>query len=108
MYTAKEFFKGIKVKNIDCRFNLSQVPSNIQKIGYLIQVLKKLMLLTNCLLLIGCDPRREAAVLNSRIRQRWLTGNLDILTICTPDDLTYKCNSLGNDISLLSDEKYSN
>ena len=55
------------------------------------------------LLIIGCDPRREASVLNSRIRQRWLTGALDILSICTPDDLTYKSSSLGNDISILSD-----
>ena len=46
--------------------------------------------------------KREAAVLNSRIRQRWLTGNLEILSICTPDDLTYKINSLGNDISIFN------
>ena len=101
MYTAKEFFKGINVKNIDCRFNLSNIPysnasdwlfnSSIEKIDKI-----------DKLLIIGCDPKREAAVLNSRIRQRWLTGNLDILSLCTPDDLTYKLTSLGDDISYLS------
>ena len=101
MFTAKEFFKGIGVKNIDCRFNLSKVPvgnandwlfnSSIEKID----VIDKLFI-------IGCDPRREVAVLNSRIRQRWLTGNLDILSMCAPEDLTYKCNNLGNDISILN------
>ena len=53
------------------------------------------------LLIIGCDPKREAAVLNARIRQRWLSGNLEIMTLCTPDDLSYKFNNLGNDISTL-------
>ncbi|MBV69567.1 MAG: NADH-quinone oxidoreductase subunit G [Pelagibacterales bacterium] len=103
MYTAKEFFKGINVKNIDCRFNLSQVPYCNSKDWLFNSSIEKIDVIDK-LLIIGCDPKREAAVLNSRIRQRWLTGNLDILTISTPDDLTYKCNSLGNDISLLSDE----
>ena len=49
----------------------------------------------------------ESSVLNSRIRQRWLTGALDILSLCTPDDLTYKTNSLGNDISILLDTNIS-
>ena len=103
MYTAKEFFKGINVKNIDCRFNLSQVPYGNSKDWLFNSSIEKIDVIDK-LLIIGCDPKREAAVLNSRIRQRWLTGNLDILTISTPDDLTYKCNSLGNDISVLSDE----
>ena len=102
MFTAKEFFKGIKVKNIDCRFNLSQVPSKNTNDWLFNSSIKKIDVIDK-LLIIGCDPRREASVLNSRIRQRWLTGALDILSICTPDDLTYKSSSLGNDISILSD-----
>ncbi|MEC8100139.1 MAG: NADH-quinone oxidoreductase subunit NuoG [Pseudomonadota bacterium] len=102
MFTAKEFFKGIKVKNIDCRFNLSQVPSKNANDWLFNSSIEKIDVIDK-LLIIGCDPRREASVLNSRIRQRWLTGSLDILSICTPEDLTYKSRSLGNDISILSD-----
>ena len=102
MYTAKEFFKGIGVKNIDCRFNLSQVPFSNPNDWLFNSGIENIDVIDK-LLIIGCDPRREAAVLNSRIRQRWLTGGLDILTISTPEDLTYKFNSLGNDISILSD-----
>ena len=100
MYTAKEFFKSINVKNIDCRFNMSKIPytnscdwlfnSSIESIDKI-----------DKLLIIGCDPKREAAVLNARIRQRWLSGNLEIMTLCTPDDLSYKFSNLGNDISTL-------
>ncbi|MDC3023925.1 NADH-quinone oxidoreductase subunit NuoG [Alphaproteobacteria bacterium] len=101
MYTAKEFFKGIKVKNIDCRFNFSKIPTESAKDWLFNSTIEKIDIIDN-LLIIGCDPRREASVLNSRIRQRWLTGELEILSISTPDDLTYSCNSLGDDISALS------
>ncbi len=107
MYAAKEFFKSISVKNIDCRFNLSQIPTNTPSDWLFNSSIASIDKIDK-LLLIGCDPKREAPVLNSRIRQRWLTGELDILTICTPNDLPYKFKSKGNDISLLSSIKFQN
>ena len=71
MFTAKEFFKGIKVKNIDCRFNLSQIPSKNSNDWLFNSSIEKIDVIDK-LLIIGCDPKREASVLNSRIRQRWL------------------------------------
>ena len=100
MYTAKEFFKSVKVNNIDCRFNMSKIPFN-NACDWLFNSTIESIDKIDKLLIIGCDPKREAAVLNARIRQRWLTGNLEIMTLCTPDDLTYKCNSLGSDINAL-------
>ena len=29
-------------------------------------------------------------MLNARIRKRWLTGELEIISICAPNDLNYK------------------
>ena len=60
------------------------------------------------LFIIGCDPRREATILNARIRQRWLTGNLEIFSLCTPEDLTYDLRSFGNNLSLLNDKSFIN
>ena len=40
--------------------------------------------------------------MNARIRKRWLTGELEIISICAPNDLTYKVENLGNDISILN------
>ncbi|MBF97079.1 MAG: NADH-quinone oxidoreductase chain 3 [Alphaproteobacteria bacterium MarineAlpha9_Bin4] len=100
MYTAKEFFKNINVNNIDCRFNLSNIPTSNASDWLFNSGIENIDKIDK-LFVIGCDPRREAAVLNSRIRQRWLTGNLDILSLCTPNDLSYKFKSLGDDISSL-------
>jgi len=47
------------------------------------------------ILLVGTNPRIEAAVLNARIRKRWLTGNCDIANIGTTHDLTYPVEQLG-------------
>jgi len=53
------------------------------------------------ILLVGANPRTEAAVLNARIRQRWLTGNCDIANIGTAHDLTYPVEQLGDVSTLL-------
>ena len=49
----------------------------------------------DALLIIGSNPRKEAAVLNSRIRKRWRTGQLKIGLIGAKADLTYSYDYLG-------------
>jgi NADH-quinone oxidoreductase subunit G len=49
----------------------------------------------DALLIIGSNPRREAAVLNARIRKRWRTGQLKIGLIGEKADLTYAYDYLG-------------
>src|SRR6478609_8924548 len=49
----------------------------------------------DALLIIGSNPRREAAVLNARIRKRWRTGQLKVGVIGTKADLTYDYDYLG-------------
>ena len=56
----------------------------------------------DALLLIGSNPRREAPVLNARIRKRWLKGNFPIAAIGPQADLTYKHQHLGDDATLLA------
>ncbi len=103
MFAAKEMFNGLGVYNLDCRFNGSNFKIESRsdwlfnsKVSGIDQIDK--------LLIIGCDPKREATMLNARIRKRWLTGKLEIISICTPSDLTYKVKNLGNDISILNKE----
>ena len=55
-------------------------------------------------LLIGTNPRIEAPLLNSKIRQNYITGKLKIAAIgCGDADLTYKYNNLGNDLAILNE-----
>uniref|UniRef100_Q07NL7 NADH-quinone oxidoreductase n=1 Tax=Rhodopseudomonas palustris (strain BisA53) TaxID=316055 RepID=Q07NL7_RHOP5 len=57
----------------------------------------------DALLIIGSNPRREAAVLNARIRKRWRTGQLKIGVIGDNADLTYDYDYLGAGVETLND-----
>jgi NADH-quinone oxidoreductase subunit G len=49
----------------------------------------------DALLIVGANPRREAAVLNARIRKRWRSGQLKVGVIGEKADLTYAYEHLG-------------
>ena len=49
----------------------------------------------DALLIVGSNPRKEAAVLNARIRKRWRSGQLKIGVIGAKADLTYDYDYLG-------------
>ncbi|WP_407152277.1 NADH-quinone oxidoreductase subunit NuoG [Bradyrhizobium sp. ORS 86] len=49
----------------------------------------------DALLIIGSHPRKEAAVLNARIRKRWRTGGLKVGMIGAKADFTYDLDYLG-------------
>jgi NADH-quinone oxidoreductase subunit G len=57
----------------------------------------------DALLIVGANPRREAAVLNARIRKRWRTGQLKIGVIGDKADLTYTYDHIGAGTDSLSD-----
>jgi NADH-quinone oxidoreductase subunit G len=49
----------------------------------------------DALLIIGANPRKEAALLNARIRKRWRTGALRVGVIGEKADLSYAYDYLG-------------
>jgi NADH-quinone oxidoreductase subunit G len=49
----------------------------------------------DALLIVGSNPRREAAVLNARIRKRWRLGKFPVALIGERADLTYPYEYLG-------------
>jgi NADH-quinone oxidoreductase subunit G len=57
----------------------------------------------DALLIVGSNPRREAAVLNARIRKRWRSGQLKIGVIGDKADLTYTYDHIGAGTDSLSD-----
>jgi NADH-quinone oxidoreductase subunit G len=57
----------------------------------------------DALLIIGANPRKEAAVLNARIRKRWRTGQLKVGLIGAKADLTYEYDYLGAGTDTLSE-----
>ncbi|MBI5129857.1 MAG: NADH-quinone oxidoreductase subunit G [Rhodopseudomonas palustris] len=57
----------------------------------------------DALLIIGSNPRKEAAILNARIRKRWRAGGLPIGVIGEQADLTYPTEYLGAGADTLAD-----
>src|SRR5438876_3242545 len=57
----------------------------------------------DALLIVGSNPRKEAAVLNARIRKRWRSGQLKIGLIGAKADLTYDYDHIGAGTDSLSD-----
>ncbi len=57
----------------------------------------------DALLIVGSNPRKEASVLNARIRKRWRTGALKIGVIGEKADLTYGYEHLGAGADTLAD-----
>lgn len=53
------------------------------------------------LVLVGANPRYEAAILNSRIRKAWLHNDLQVGLLGDRVDLTYSYDYLGGDTSAL-------
>ncbi len=56
----------------------------------------------DAILLVGCNPRREAPVMNARIRKRWLAGGMPVGMVGPWPDLTYDVTSLGDRPSVLT------
>jgi NADH-quinone oxidoreductase subunit G len=57
----------------------------------------------DALLILGSNPRKEAAVLNARIRKRWRTGQLKVGVVGAKPDLTYAYDYIGAGTESLGD-----
>src|SRR5579864_4008165 len=57
----------------------------------------------DALLIVGSNPRKEAAVLNARIRKRWRTGHLKVGVIGARADLVYAHDYIGAGTESLSE-----
>jgi NADH-quinone oxidoreductase subunit G len=57
----------------------------------------------DALLIIGANPRKEAAVFNARIRKRWRSGQLKVGLIGPKADLTYDYDHIGAGTDTLGD-----
>ena len=82
--------RGSASANIDCRQDGAALDPAWGRASYLFNATIAGIEQADALLIIGANPRREAPVLNARIRKRWRTGNLPIGVIGEKADLTYR------------------
>jgi NADH-quinone oxidoreductase subunit G len=95
IFALKDLMTRLDVKNIDCRQDGAALDPAWGRASYLFNPTIAGIENADALLIVGANPRREAAVLNARIRKRWRTGDFPIGLIGERADLTYAYDYLG-------------
>jgi NADH-quinone oxidoreductase subunit G len=94
LLALKDMMTALGSPNIDCRQDGAALDSSRREF-YLFNTTIAGIEEADALLIIGANPRREAPVLNARIRKRWLRGGFSVGLIGEPVDLTYGFDPIG-------------
>ncbi|MGL4440700.1 MAG: NADH-quinone oxidoreductase subunit NuoG [Bosea sp. (in: a-proteobacteria)] len=95
MFALKALIGSLSVTNIDCRIDGARLDTSVGRAGYMLNAGIAGIEDADAILLIGTNPRKEASLVNTRIRKRWLKGGVVIGLIGEKADLTYDYNYLG-------------
>src|SRR5204862_1896296 len=71
IFALKDLMTRLQVINLDCRQDGSVLDPQWGRATYRFNATIAGIDLADALLIVGSNPRREAAVLNARIRKRW-------------------------------------
>jgi NADH-quinone oxidoreductase subunit G len=95
MFALKSLIASLGSANIDARQDGSAFDPKWGRASYLFNATIAGIDKADALLIIGSNPRREAPVLNARIRKRWRAGPFPIGVIGEKADLSYQYEYLG-------------
>ena len=101
MLALKDLWQKLGSDNIDCR-QYGEKLDNKNRSDYLFNTTIVGIEEADLCLIVGSNPRKEAAILNSRIRKSYLKG-LKIALIGKKVDLTYEYDHLGDEVKILED-----
>jgi NADH-quinone oxidoreductase subunit G len=96
LYALKELTKRIGSPNLDCRQDGARLDPGNGRASYIFNSRIEGIDQADALLLVGVNPRMEAAVLNARIRKNWRAGRLAVGLIGEEADLCYGHEHLGD------------
>ncbi|MFC0218311.1 NADH-quinone oxidoreductase subunit G [Pseudochelatococcus lubricantis] len=94
-FALKSLLQRLGSPNIDGRQDGTVLDPILGRASYIFNATIAGVHEADAVLLVGTNPRREAAVLNARLRERWRGGNLSVGVIGEPVDLTYTHTYLG-------------
>jgi NADH-quinone oxidoreductase subunit G len=103
MYALKALMTSLGSGMTDCRPAMSGIDPSMPRSAYLFNPTIAGIEDADAILIVGANPRREAAVLNARIRKTWRNKSVPIAVIGDQADLTYDYDYLGNGYSALVD-----
>jgi NADH-quinone oxidoreductase subunit G len=95
IFALKDLMTRLNVNNLDCRQDGAALDPAWGRASYLFNTTIAGIDTADALLIVGSNPRREATMLNARIRKRWRAGKFPIGVIGPKADLTYTYDYLG-------------
>ena len=110
MKATLDLLRGQDVQNTDCRqdgapLGQTQQGDQMPRESYLFNATIMGVDEADQILIIGANPRKEAAVLNARLRGAWLNNDAQIALIGEAEDLTFDYDHLGEGPSSLNELK---
>ncbi|MGQ0526850.1 MAG: NADH-quinone oxidoreductase subunit NuoG [Alphaproteobacteria bacterium] len=98
----KDLLTELGSQNMECRTDGANFDAGLRA-GYLFNSTIAGIDQADVILLVGTNPRFEAAVLNARIRKVWLDKKIKIGVIGEAADLTYSYDHLGTELKDLQE-----
>jgi len=95
VFALKDLMTRLQIGNLDCRQDGSVFDPVWGRASYLFNAGIPGIDTADALLIVGANPRKEAAILNARIRKRWRAGKFPIGVIGPKVELTYTYDYLG-------------
>ncbi len=97
MFALGDLLARLGIVSGDCRQDGCKIDPTLGRAGYLFNSTIEGIEQADAILLIGANPRLEAAVLNARIRKRWRQGGLKLAMIGERADVGYPFSLLSGD-----------
>ena len=101
MKAAKDLADALGVTSIDCRQDGAKVGNGARG-DYLFNATIAGIEEADAILIVGANPRTEAAIINARIRKTWLHNDTQVGLIGEPVDLTYPYEHVGTSADVLA------
>ncbi len=95
IYAMRELMSALGSANTDCRPENSALDPALGRSSYIFNTTIEGIEDADAILLVGTNPRKEASVLNARIRKRWRTGEAMVGLLGEDADLTYDAVHVG-------------
>ncbi|MBC8158341.1 MAG: NADH-quinone oxidoreductase subunit G [Alphaproteobacteria bacterium] len=100
MVALKDLMEALGSPHLDCRQDGAKLDTAVRS-AYLFNSTVAGIEKADACLLIGTDPRKEAPVLNARLRKRSLAGKFPVGIVGPNLDLTFDCEHLGETADIL-------
>ena len=102
MFALKDLIESVGSGMTDCRPPMSGLDPMTPRGAYTLNPGIAGIEKADAILLVGTNPRTEAALVNARIRKAWRAGNLEIGVIGDAAELTYEYTHIGTDTAALA------